>query len=451
MTNVSEKLFVRVEERRLAGEGRIRLVDGGASSQPLTDSQLQILRAQRPEDLQKLGVSIEFCDNGTTIEARLKSGSLVGAARYVFRANTLDVVIEPKIGAAPLFSMLSVCSQRPVQLGGEVALAHEKREITDIILEYALENIYAFLRRNYYRDYTIKNDCDAQRIRGRVLIRDFIQNNLPRFRLHRAPCEFFDYSPDTVENRVVLAALTTAGRLLSILPKTTRQGLSRKIALCRSYLAEVSEVSFTERDLAALRYHPQNKQFQLIHDVCRLILNNTSVTLQPGQRLTFMCFTVNMNRLFEEYVRQSFYLAFRDNVMLSQKKREFKIQGIKKNIIVDLLLRKGSDVAVGDCKNKLVTRIDAIEFTEADIKHADIYQVIAYTGHEMILARSAFLVYPIALEGQPPLKMVGETTSFYGSDGKAVPVRFFLLNLLSVNAELVDSLRQHSPYFFPSI
>ena len=162
-----------------------------------------------------------------------------------------------------------------------------------------------------------------------------------------------------------------------------------------------------------------------------------------------MSFAVNMNNLFEEYVRRAFYAAFHGRVTMQENKRQFDVTGIDRPMKVDLLLRGADATCVGDCKNKLVSKMDQVAFSEAELKHSDIYQVVAYAAHEAIRASSAFLVYPIVAPDGQGMHLATEIRCFANDCGMLLPVRIFLLNLAPTFFQVVQSLRSHEATFFP--
>jgi 5-methylcytosine-specific restriction endonuclease McrBC regulatory subunit McrC len=451
MSGVAPGLFDRLEEDRAAPGQRIRIVDGGRISLPLNATQREIICAQEPGKLATLGLSIQHEANSSGIETRIKTGSFVGAARFVSGKHALDVIVEPKVGMAPLFRMLRAVDvdirglEDPIQLGS----SHE--ELPELWVNYVISRLEDFLRRHFYRDYVSVLAPDSSILRGRLLTGHYLRNQVPQLKPHRVPCEYFEYSQDTIENQIILAAVSKLGRLLGLVKSSNRQHYARRVAALRSALADVSDKTIRCSDIDNINYHRGNDQFKAVHKICHLIISSCSASLNPGRRLTFVSFGMNMDKLFEGYVRSVFDRAFPSCSAITERARKFPLSELGTNICLDVFLNQSGKKVVGECKNKIVIDPDTKVFQDDLISLKDIYQVVAYATHEKVRATSAFLVYPIVSSGSNPIALARTLHSFAGCSGHTLPVHIFLIDLCSKTSELVTSIRNISTILTPSL
>jgi 5-methylcytosine-specific restriction endonuclease McrBC regulatory subunit McrC len=214
-------------------------------------------------------------------------------------------------------------------------------------------------------------------------------------------------------------------------------------------LADVEPVYRDHRDIDRMVYTRRNVAFQPVHQLCRFLLSNSSVSLNPGQRVQFSCFAFNMNSVFESYVRSLMRSAFGSMVRTAPNSREFKIAGLEKTIRLDGLVNDEGRKCVIECKNKLVTSEEKPDFDEGELRNADVYQVVAYAMHNEIKAITGALFYPFVGSQSFPAKLVGTSGSFMGAAGLPLPLNVLLINMQVKPSEIVDWLKGRLEVFLP--
>jgi 5-methylcytosine-specific restriction endonuclease McrBC regulatory subunit McrC len=435
-------LLKRIEESQQRGEQLLRLVDGYDVSPILTADQQRILLTQPQEKLRLLGLSIQTeLENGIPTY-RIKSGAYVGTARFVAGRSFIDIVVEPKIGRAQLFHILDYCN-RSLASHSEYAPAFASASsLTIVVIQYVVGAIRRFLNRFWFRDYRLQKETGGSHIRGRLLASEYLRDSYATLRWHQMPCEFFAFTPDTCENQILLAALNSAARILTLANSDDRKRLRGEIAQCRSILSDVTPCAVGVRDVEAIRYHAANIQFKGIHQLCRLLLGNSSVDLSPGQRLSFMAFGINMNDLFETYARRVLASAFGSCVISEVRQRQFALEGFEKSIKPDILIIGSNATVVGDAKNKLIERVEDLESAESDVRHPDLYQVVAYANHRDVRANSGLLIYPNGRSADAAFRSIGTVTGFNSSAGGALPVHICLLNMTHDPLQVVNETKR---------
>lgn len=431
------------------GEALIVLAEHEISGSPLTAFQREVFLNQGAHVLKRLGLDLVYEPTTDGIAIRLKAAALVGAARFIHKRSFVDVVVEPKVGVASVFHILEFIHQTPSFSSGHSSVFRSGDTVTDVIIRLIVEEILTFLERHHFRDYALRRDFRSSAIKGRLLQAEYIRESCPRLRQYKLPCEFFEFSQNTVENQIVLSALLVAARLVSVASNGVRANLRRRIGLGLSILADVEPVYRDHRDIDRMVYTRRNIVFQPVHQLCRFLFSNSSVSLNPGQRVQFSSFAFNMNSMFESYVRSLMRSAFGSIVRMTPNSREYKITGLEKTIRLDGLVHDGGRRCVIECKNKLVTSEEKPDFDEGELRNADVYQVVAYAMHDEIKATTCALFYPFVGSLSFPAKLVGTSMTFFGAAGIPLPVNVLLINMQAKPTEIVGWLIGRLELFLP--
>lgn len=432
----------RVLAERDLGDRLIQLAEGGRGARSLSEYQLSILRDQPESRLRSLGLSIEYEFDRDRVSASLRASDRVGSARFASSGRHLDVVVEPKVSAADFLQMTERSGGALRRLEGESYSFVNAGNPSRLILESVLTQIRVFLQASSYRAYH-RVEENSPRPRGRLDIAQYAQRSLPRLRNDRLPCSYFDFSADVFENRVLARTALIAGRIASNLPSHDQHVIRKLLAEVRSNLRGVTTPPITPRELDQLRYHGRNERFEGIHQSCRLILDNVTVSLTPGRQVGFSSFAIHMGHLFERYVlrliRHSFGPAAKSKADLA-----FPLGRRDAGVELDGLLDLGGHRTVIECKYKIIE--DGTGFLEELLNQPDMYQAIAYSRHRSVDADSAILVYPtIRDKDAQAVAEVGRIDDFGRSPTDPIGLRIVMVNLSSparrVAAGLANVLR----------
>jgi len=206
----------------------------------------------------------------------------------------LTVLLRPKIAVERVLFLLSYALD-PVRWKRNLAAM----AVHDGVLE-AMAALYAralsqALARGVQQGYR-QRDETLMVVRGRVRFHDQLRTRLSA----PIPLEvtYDDFTPDTDLNRLLLAALLRLRRL------PLRSAVTTKLlASCQAAFADsVSVVEIQAGAVDALEWSRLNQHFRPAAELASAILAATSLELQHGG-LRGTSFTVNMNVVFEEFVR----------------------------------------------------------------------------------------------------------------------------------------------------
>ncbi len=433
----TKEIASRLEAERSRGELLITLQEQSRSNF-LTQHQQDIVAAQPEQVLRRLDLrrNAEWTTSG--YKTNLIARNQIGTIRFVDGKNYLDIIVEPKIGNASFLRILEFCFGA-VEMRDE-ALAYESKGAAPAFLTlFIVRQIESFLARKRYRNYALKTDRDCRSPKGHLDISGYAQQKLPKARFEVLPCEYFDFSENIFENQVIASTLFVAGRLAASFPSDLRIEVSNLVAKARRLLpgVEVRRIGLDELD--NFKYDRRNTSFKRIHDLCRILLFNSSVSLLPGRLLSFMSFTLNMSDIFEQYVRRIFQKLYGPTVVPAKSRLRFKVYGTDSTIALDGLV-KHMPPCVIECNYKLVENPNVLNFDEGEVRNADIYQCVAYANHSDVRAAETLLCYPSIVSEGPPVRIVGHIRSFIGGNGRIVPVTIVLVNLGVAPLRVVESM-----------
>lgn len=318
---------------------------------------------------------------------------------------------RPRIDARNLFVMLAYTYGMAPEVIEETAEFDELDQVLELVAAYFVGLVEERLERGLYRAY-VEQEENLGVIRGRIAFVQDTRNNL--ILRHRTYCRYSELLWDIPENQVLrFVAHALAGWNFGVETTSRLHSVDHR-------MDEVSRPRFVPTDLDRFAYHRLNADYEPMHRLCRLFLEEMSLSEEQG-RETLNGFLLDMNDLFERFVtealrreskgwevsdQESGYLGRRPRTGGSGWRDAIRIRP-------DIVLRRGGTVgAVLDCKFK---RTSSDSF-----KHHDFYQVTSYCT-ALNTGRGA-LIYP---RSELDLEQIDETHIH----SSPISIRRFALNL----------------------
>jgi 5-methylcytosine-specific restriction enzyme subunit McrC len=283
--------------------------------------------------------------------------------------------INPKVGVGSLLHMLGVTARLESELRKKLADFESLNDVVEAIALFFTTLVEERMKRGLHRDY-VERDENLSALRGRIHFPEDVRHNL--ILRHRLYCRFAEFTWDIPHNQVI----RQVARLLTRWPFSgpTR----RRVSQLNADLSEISRTVVSLPELDLFRYHRLNADYQPIHSLCRLILQGASVSEKAGIH-AFPTFLVNMNTLFEQFVREALTSRMRRNYTFPNRRQSHL--GVDKKVPIepDMVLNAyGVPSLVADCKYK--------RLKEGEFKNHDIYQVLSYAVAFNV--QRGILIYP---------------------------------------------------------
>jgi 5-methylcytosine-specific restriction enzyme subunit McrC len=292
----------------------------------------------------------------------LRPGSKIGAIALPDR----DVVILPKIPIDRVLFMISYALNGARWHRAPVTLEREDDLVEMVIRAFTHEIRRAFAR-GVLQGYVTAEEA-LQAVRGRIRMDDQI-----RRRYGIAPpieVRFDEFTEDILENQLIRAAIVRLDRL-----PVRSDHLRWPLRAVESQLEGVGLHEFDDKRLPSPTYTRLNERYRGAVELARLILAGSSIELAHGA-VRAASFLIDMNQVFEDFLvtalRES--LGFDERTLVQGGKGRQLHLDVARRIVLrpDISIWRGDRCRfVADAKYK--------KLEQGEFKHADLYQLTAYT------------------------------------------------------------------------
>jgi len=296
-------------------------------------------------------------------------------------------VIRPKIPAANVFMMLAYvyASWRP-DLFREPDVSYEEDTLLfEPLVALFNELVARRVRHGLFQDYIRKED-NLKVLRGQLNVNGHVQHNAD-WHPDQVYCRFYENTCDVEDNQIVKWTLAR-------LPLATSNFSVRTIRDLRANYHQFEPVTLVRPERTAFNrrhYHRLNEDYRLIHSLCRLFLDLSSINEMPGE-IKFRGFLLDMNELFEKFVTEAFLRVTAGS--------EFDAHGQTPDYLTDddsaFSVRIRPDIVITHRENT-VSIVDAkYKRIEGIYENHDFYQVLSYGT--ALACNSTQLFYPATEE-----------------------------------------------------
>jgi len=331
---------------------------GKSDSVELIKAEVDVLES--PRFSKRIRV-IKIGRNRYRLEARQHVGNIV------LRGHVIR--IRPKIPDLNFFRMLfyteGLVEFQPEEIGYETS-----PDLFQGIISYFLTRVSSLARQGIQKGYVDQED-NLRTIRGRVLIEENMRANA--LTLERIYCKYSDFTSDIIENRILKYTL------FHLLRVPLDDDIRRHVKGLLHYFESVSLTPSLSQNLPRITYSRLNMAYRPLIIMSKMILDHSSMNFQNTGELDFASFLVDMNKLFEKFIRG----------YLRQKLGKYTITGpgfynppgtldVEGNIgqKPDILVRQNRRlILVLDAKYK---QLHSEDEDQTEMSNADINQVLAY-------------------------------------------------------------------------
>lgn len=300
----------------------------------------------------------------------LKAKYYVG---FISLNNEKIIQIKTKVPNDNLMFMISYLYQQ-IESGNDINLMQDRNTgILDVIINVLINWVKKLIKRGLHKTY-LKKEKLVSGVKGKILLsRNF---NLH----HKLYCNFDDISHSNLENCILKATLRNI-----LLMKNVNNYLKGEAKKIVKVLSNIEDINLSEGIFNKLRFSRLNSHYIKLIDLCRLIYKNLSIKQKKG-KYSFISFLVNMNKLFEDFIRQ--YLI---NNLLNEKIKKTRKSNWAEGGNQDILPMVEPDILI---KDKLI--IDTKYYKNfltgrGKLININLYQIITYMN---IFSLNGLLIYP---------------------------------------------------------
>jgi len=284
------------------------------------------------------------------------------------------------------------------------------------LIAWFLAELESFILRHLRRDYIVQHEVFEARIRGRLLMSEYLQRYVTSGQSHQAPCQFFEFTRDNLANQILKRSLRELRRLATLVPlPAARRELCDWADGLLPYVGAVSDRPIHSADFNRLRLRGSMRHYAPIINKCRALLAHTYMTTELGAHRQD-AFLWSTSLLFERALEG--ILRTTPGIKRLPRGGQAEILGpegstvLRTGVLPDYVLQILGQRLILDAKYKdtrLVTE-DSDQVLELEVAHrsirvnrSDIYQVIAYAQHSRYGPAEVALVYPVVLQGDQNL------------------------------------------------
>ncbi|MGE6753642.1 5-methylcytosine restriction system specificity protein McrC [Rossellomorea sp. NPDC071047] len=146
------------------------------------------------------------------------------------------------------------------------------------------------------------------KVKGKILFKNHIRNNLSRGRNERVFSEYLNYSEDIIENQILKAALVKSKRFLIEYFKrydSVKSNYKETISYCSKVLDPISTKKISSKDLKSLKFSGFYKHYKPVINLAKMILDEISIHTNGRVTTTnyIIPYAISMEKLFEFYIR----------------------------------------------------------------------------------------------------------------------------------------------------
>lgn len=275
----------------------------------------------------------------------------------------LTIEIRPKVPMASVLFLISYACEA-VGWSDQLADFGPDPDLTDLVAIVFARLVERTTRRGLLAGYrTVEEALPAPR--GRLLFDEQIRRRMG-FAL---PVEVRhdEFTTDILENRLLLAALSSLGRL-----PLNSLSARREIARADRLFGDVTPTRYPPGKVPSVAFTRLNQHYGAAISLARLIIESASLNLGAGAS-SGSAFLVDMNLVFERFLRRALRVALElDEATFPDRAPSAYLDlGDRVRLQPDLCIARGEEwLWIGDAKYK--------RLPSGAYQNADLYQLLAY-------------------------------------------------------------------------
>ena len=285
------------------------------------------------------------------------------------------MTIDKGIFIQNIYYMLSYAFQILKQEDYQKVAGEKFDKIHDLFAAILEKGVARQVKQGLYREYVPMQE-DLSVMRGKLNINDTISLKVQR--KQKLSCEFDEFSEDNLYNQILKV---TIHRLI----KADDVAAERKQAL-RKLIVFFGNVSLIQPDHIAwnrLIYQRNNRNYELILNICYLVLNGMLQTTEDGAYKLITFSDEHMERLYEKFILE-YYKQHHPELHPAAPVIEWDhteepdsqmIQLLPK-MKTDIVLEKGDKTLIIDAKYYGKAMIQ--NYSKETLRSAHLYQIFAY-------------------------------------------------------------------------
>jgi len=305
----------------------------------------------------------------------------------------------------------------------QASLGSVKSDFFEVLIYLFSKYTRELLSSSIYQQYEEVNR-ELSFIKGRLNVREYINENLCKGRWHKLNCTYDAFVCDNEFNRIIKYVTTL------LFNATSNQDNKKNLREILFILDEVSDERATAEKCSIISFNPMFGEFETVRDYCQLFLTNC-VSFDYKNDLKLFAFLLPMEYVFEDFIFGFIDKELESVTARAQPSDKYLDEGKAFNLKPDLWLKTGNKSLIADTKYKIVYSDQ--KDPKKGISQNDLYQMLAYAVRFEV--DEIILFYPNTIT-QAQEEMTELTIKDALAGGKEILIRAFQLPI--INRELLE-------------
>ena len=281
----------------------------------------------------------------------------------------------PKVGISNVLKMYDYSTKIFPTKDYDIELK-EETNFLDLLTRIFIDEVETICRTAYRRFYALKIE-NLLTIKGKILVSETIQRNWLQ---PHVQCEYQEFTDDILDNQILKFA--TYIQLKAYTGNQRSYGLLNRLRNLYSFFDNVSLHMLNARDVDTVIYDRLNSIYSTAHKLSRFFIEYLHVSHGYGEH-GFYSFMINMEKLFEDYVRNTIRLFNLKYSVIDGNRGKKRFLDMKETFTIlkpDVMLEQNKTIKlVLDCKYKKIPKIPEDDEVEvAKPLPSDVYQMLSY-------------------------------------------------------------------------
>ncbi|MBK8809267.1 MAG: restriction endonuclease [Acidobacteria bacterium] len=255
--------------------------------------------------------------------------------------------------------------------------------LLDLFAKVLINSTRILLKRGIDRNY-VPITTEFAGVKGKLELSATLKTDL--LLRQRTICSFDEFSSNIMTNRILLSTLRDLLRTRGL-----DAGFKKDIKDLVWRFGDVEPLELTRAHFAAVKLHRNNKFYDFVLRVCRIVFENRLLSERTGE-FEFQDFVRDerkMSGLFEEFVRR-FYEIEQDEFRVGREDIYWQLQGPDRA----LLPKMQTDVTLRSAREKIIIETkfyaDPLKgsYDSEKLPAANLYQLFSYLLNQRVDERS---------------------------------------------------------------
>lgn len=320
-------------------------------------------------------LEIDFPSYRTGNQWRLKAKGWVG---YIPINYNISLKLNPKVPIKNIFGMFEYAyNLKSFKFLEGIIHCDSINDFYSQLAYLFCQKVLERCRKGLYRNYIHKSE-QLTYLRGRLDIQETLKNpwNV------KLRCHYEEQTTDVIENQILAWTVYVMGRS-SLCSKKVSPTVRRAFHALQGF---VKLRVCSPEDCIGINYNRLNQDYELLHNLCRLFLDNSVPTHETGEYIA-LPFLVDMARLYELFIAEWLKVNLPQGWIIKYQERI--------NIAKSLYFK--TDLVVYESLTHIPRFIIDTKYKNTNsVSSDDVVQVIAYAVSKN--CKEAILLYPTSLK-----------------------------------------------------